>query len=240
MPGTASSADSTGAPASCSAARLAPDGLARILCDDEPVTRSSAAAPRDPLIGIERLLVDGTNLLHAMSARSGPAPAPALVGRVRAVIPGTVRIELLFDGPPEPGMRGIRIAHGVTVRYSGRISADTLAVRLVTEATGGHPEHGTPPTLLVVTDDGRLASELRARGAATIGASWLIRRLDRPVLASASSGRPRPPAPAMPGNSPSAPDRDDEAVRPGWSPGRGATRKRGNAHRVSRSGDTHR
>jgi hypothetical protein len=204
------------------------------------VTRLSAQAPRDPLIGIERLIVDGTNLLHAMSSGPGPAPAPALIGRVRGAIPGQVRIELLFDGPPDHGLGGARIAHGVTVRYSGRASADALALRLVTEATGGHPEHGTAPALLVVTDDGRLASELRARGAATIGASWLVRRLDRPGLSSPSAGRPRPPAAPMPGRAPSAPDRDDvgsESSRPGWQPGRGATRKHGNPKRASKSAE---
>lgn len=183
--------------------------------------------PRDPLIGIERLIVDGTNLLHALRPGEGPAPAPTLVGRLRAVIPSSTRIEILFDGPPEPGLRGTRIASGVTVRHSGRVSADTLAVRLVTEATGGHPEPTGQPALLVVTDDGRLARELRARGAATIGASWLIRRLDRPILSAPSVGRRRPPAASA------SPEhvRDADAARTGWRPGRGATVKRGNPKR---------
>ncbi|MHB8459838.1 MAG: NYN domain-containing protein [Candidatus Limnocylindrales bacterium] len=183
--------------------------------------------PFDPLVGIERVIVDGNNLLHALREGPGAAPPAALVGRLRAIVPGSIRIEILFDGPPEPGLGGTRIAHGVTVRHSGRLSADALAVRLVTEATGGHPDPSGRPAILVVTDDGNLARELRVRGAATIGASWLIRRLARPTLASVSAGRPRPPAPPMPGPE----ERDHDAVRPGWKPGRGATAKRGNPKR---------
>jgi hypothetical protein len=187
-------------------------------------------APRDPLVGINRLLVDGTNLLYAMSRGTGPAPAPTLIGRLRAAIPPTIQIELLFDGPPEPGMRGTRIASGVNVRHSGRLSADELALRLVTEVTGGRIDpSGGSPGLLVVTDDGRLARELRARGAATIGASWLIHRLDRPRLSSVSAGRPRPSRPLG--------DEAAEAAedgRTGWQPGRGATTKTGNPRRRPR------
>ncbi len=191
-----------------------------------------SGALRDPLVGVQRLLVDGTNLLYAMARGTGPAPAPTLIGRLRAAIPPTIQIELLFDGPPEPGMRGTRIASGVTVRHSGRLSADELALRIVTEATGGRPNPAATPTpaILVVTDDGRLARELRARGAATIGASWLVRRLDRPRLSSVSAGRPRPSRPL-------GDDAANEAAednRAGWRPGRGATTKTGNPRRRPR------
>jgi len=187
-------------------------------------------APRDPLLGVERLIVDGTNLLYALSRGTGPAPAPALIGRLRAAIPPAIRIELLFDGPSEPGIRSARIASGINVRYAGRLSADELALRIVTEATGGHPDPATAsPALLVVTDDGRLARELRARGAATIGASWLVHRLDRPRLSSVSAGRPRPSR--LPGNEAADPAEDN---RIGWRPGRGATTKTGNPRRAPR------
>jgi hypothetical protein len=190
-----------------------------------------SGAPRDPLVGINRLLVDGTNLLYAMSRGTGPAPAPTLIGRLRAAIPPAIAIELLFDGPPEPSMRGTRIAAGVTVRHSGRLSADEVALRLVTEATGGRLDPAAAPGFLVVTDDGRLARELRARGAATIGASWLIRRLDRPRLSSVSAGRPRPSRPAPPGDEAGEAAED---ARTGWRPGRGATTKTGNPRRRPR------
>lgn len=188
--------------------------------------------PRDPLLGVERLIVDGTNLLHALSRGAGPAPAPTLIGRLRAAIPASIAIELLLDGPPEPGMRGTRIASGLTVRHAVRMAADELAVRLVTEATDGRPDPArTAPALLVVTDDGRLARDLRARGAATIGASWLIRRLERPRLSSVSAGRPRPSRPTA--DEATEDDRTGDD-RPGWRPGRGATTKTGNPRRRPR------
>src|SRR4051794_41696983 len=74
---------------------------------------------RDPLAATRRLLVDGTNLLHAMSKATGGAPQTALIGRLRGVIPAPTTIELVFDGPPERGLRNERIAAGVVVRYSG-------------------------------------------------------------------------------------------------------------------------
>ncbi len=201
------------------------------MCDDAGMARP----PHDPLAGIERLLVDGTNLLHAIEEGPGPAPAATLVGRLRAVIPAAIRIEILFDGSAEPGMRDTRIAHGVTVRHAGRISADTLALRLVAEATGGHPDPSGIPVLLVITDDGGLARDLRARGAATIGASWLVRRLARPRLSAPSVGRPTPPPKAATaGARPGSRDEDPDADRAGWQPGRGATTKRGNPKRTRR------
>ncbi len=198
------------------------------MCDDAAdECLPMSHAPRDPLRGVERLIVDGTNLLYALSRGTGPAPAPTLIGRLRGAIPPSIQIELLFDGPPEPGMRGTRIASGVNVRHSGRLSADELALRIVTDSTGGRPDPaGGTPALLVVTDDGRLARELRARGAATIGASWLVRRLDRPRLSSVSAGRPRPIQPTA--------DVSPDDSRVGWRPGRGATTKVGNPRRASR------
>jgi hypothetical protein len=188
--------------------------------------------PRDPLLRVERLIVDGTNLLHALSRGPGPAPAPTLIGRLRAAIPASIAIELLLDGPPEPGMRGTRIASGLTVRHAVRMTADELALRLVSEATGGRPDPArTTPALLVVTDDGRLAQDLRARGAATIGASWLVRRLERPRLSSVSAGRPRPSRPTA--GEATEDDRTGDD-RPGWRPGRGATTKTGNPRRRPR------
>lgn len=193
----------------------------------------------DPLEGIERLLLDGTNLLHAMRRGSGgPAPATALIGRLRAAIPGTVRIELVFDGPPDPGSRNVRVASGVTVRYSGRISADALLVRLAIEAA---PFVGDPATILVVTDDRALGVELRRRGAATVSTAWLLGRLGRQEPGGASIGRGRPPVvPAgsgigAGGPAPAGRDDDEASDRPGWRPGRGATAKRGNPKRSPRA-----
>jgi hypothetical protein len=198
----------------------------------------------DPLVGTERLLVDGSNLLYALGrGRAGPAPAATLIGRLRGVIPPAVRIELIFDGPPDHGLRGTRIASGLTVRYSGRISADHLLDRLVADAigTGGTAEAAQAAgwAILVVTDDIELGRAIRRRGGRTAGAAWLVRRLDRPRLSSPSAGArraPRPPAPSNADGRPGpgggqAPDPTDGDDGPRWRPGRGATKKTGNPRR---------
>jgi predicted RNA-binding protein with PIN domain len=197
-----------------------------------------------PLEGIERLLVDGTNLLHAMRRGAPAAPAATLIGRLRGVIEMPIRIEILFDGPPDRGLRDARIASGVSVRYSGRLSADAVLVRLVFEAED-------PGTILVVTDDNDLRHEITRRGGRTASAMWLIGRMERGRLQSPSIGRPGPPpqqpadAAAQPGTTPSprnpgadaaTPDRDTDG--PGWSPGRGATAKKGNPRRAPRTART--
>ena len=203
---------------------------------------------RDPLPGVERLLIDGTNLLYRMSrdalatrapaAASGspvqaavPQAPAALIGRLRAVIPAATRIELVLDGAPEHGLAGVRIAHGLTVRHSGRYSADSLLDRLVADAigSGGSPDAAAraADVLLVITDDRELAGRIRRRGARVAGADWLIGRLERTRLSAPSVGAARAPATPQMGST-------DEDERPGWRSGRGATTKSGNPRRRAR------
>ena len=180
------------------------------------------APPRDPLAGIDRVLVDGSNLLPALARRGGSVPQAALIGRIRAAIPATVGIELVFDGAPAAGLRGERIASGLIVRPGGRRPADDVRVELVDQARAAVGPAGAAG-LLVVTDDRDLRAAVGAKGARTAGTAWLLARLDRPTLASPSVGNRRPPR--MPSIG-----RDDEDRTP-WKPGRGATVKRGNPRR---------
>ncbi len=193
------------------------------------------ATARDPLQGIDRLLIDGTNLLHALRRGAEPAPAATLIGRLRALIPPAVRIELVFDGPPDPGSGNVRVASGVTVRYSGRVSADALLARLVTEAAPRTIEAAA--TTLVVTDDHELARELRRRGAATAQTAWLLHRLERASLAAPSVGRARPPREPADGGHGDGGEMaaNDELDEGRWRPGRGATTKHGNPRRRARN-----
>lgn len=181
--------------------------------------------PRDPLAHTTRLIVDGTNLLHAMSRGPERQPSAALIGRLRAIIPAPIAIELVFDGPPEPGLRGERIASGIRVRYSGARSADSVILTMVDEAGLANAE--ATGAILVVSDDRDLRNRLRVRGARTAGASWLLGRLDRGRLAAPSSGNRAPPRGAV----------EDTDERPRWRPGRRATVKRGPSRRCQR-GDT--
>ena len=208
------------------------------------VNRPTDRRTPDPLLGVERLLIDGTNLLYRMASGVGTAQPPAaLIGRLRAVIPATTRIELVLDGAPEHGLAGVRIANGLTVRHSGRISADLLLDRLVADAigSGGTAESAARlgDALLVVTNDRDLGSRIRRRGARVASADWLIGRLGRTRLSAPSVGVERAPA-GTTSSSPRGPQStpgshpEDEAERPGWRPGRGATTKTGNPRRRAR------
>ncbi len=177
----------------------------------------------DPLAGTDRLLVDGTNLLHALRRDGAGAPPAALIGRLRGVVPANVGIELVLDGQPEPGMHGARVASGLLVRHGGRRTGDAVLLRLVDEARAAGDGRESVDNILVVTDDRLLRQALMARGVRTAGTRWLIGRLDRGRLAAPSTGNPRGPAPQRDEG------RDDD--RPGWRPGRGATTKHGNPKR---------
>jgi hypothetical protein len=182
---------------------------------------------------VTTLLVDGTNLLFAMTHGPNPQPSAALIGRLRGVIPAETRIVIVFDGPPERSIRGERIAGGLTVQYSGRYSADTILVTLVEDAAMTSESSTATDQILVVTDDRDLRLALRRRGARTAGAAWLIGRLDRPRLSSPSFGNSRPPAPPrVPQQQPG--EETAEMNEPRWSPGRGATTKHGNPRRQPR------
>ena len=201
---------------------------------------------RNPLAATDRLLVDGTNLLHALTRTGGPAPAAALIGRLRGAIPAPITIELVFDGPAERGLRNERIAAGVVVRYSGGRTADAVILAIVGDV---HLLDGSDGTahLLVVTDDRELRHSARLRGARTAGSAWLLGRLDSGRLSSPSVGNPRPArpvrtaatGPASTGSPATSSDGDPaETDRQGWKPGRGATTKHGNPRRAPRNGGT--
>jgi hypothetical protein len=134
---------------------------------------------RDPFATTDRLLIDGTNLLHAMQKRAGAAPPAAVLGRIRGAVPGAIAIELVFDGTPDRGLRGQRVAAGVTVRYGGQRPADDLLRSLVDEVRTGPGGGPATSRILVVSDDHALRASLTQRGARTAGTAWLIGRLDR-------------------------------------------------------------
>jgi hypothetical protein len=194
------------------------------------------ARPTDPLVETEWLLVDGTNLLFAMSRAPGAAPGSALIGRLRGAVPPSVAIDVVFDGPGERGLRNERIASGLRVRYSGPRTADAVLLSLVDETRAVDGPAATA-AILVVTNDRELKGQLHARGARTAGADWLLGRLDR-----VGSGRPpagvktKPAKPATkPRPVPTTPSEDDDPDAGRWEPGRGATVKKGNPRKAPRS-----
>ena len=198
-------------------------------------------ADRDPLAATRRLLIDGTNLLHAISkaAGSGPdaAPPAALIGRLRGAIPAATTIELVFDGPPERGLRNERIATGLVVRYSGGRTADDVILTMIDDVRMLDGAEGSA-VLLVVTDDRDLRHGSRLRGARTADSAWLLGRLGAGRLRSPSVGNPRPSRGARPVQTPATISDGDpaETDRQSWKPGRGATTKKGNPRKAPRSG----
>ncbi len=212
-------------------------------------TRTIGSMPqpdRDPLAATQRLLVDGTNLLYALSKASTAAPPAALIGRLRGAIPAKTTIELVFDGPPERGLRNERIAAGVVVRYSGGRTADEVILTMIEDVRLLDGSDGTA-TLLVVTDDRDLRHGSRLRGARTAGSAWLLGRLGAGRLASPSVGNPRPARSARPSRSGPAPSSSPELSsdgdpaemdRRGWKTGRGATTKKGNPKKAPKAGGT--
>ena len=156
----------------------------------------------DPLAGVELVLIDGNNLLHALRGRGregggasggAPQPASAIIGRIRSAIPPSVKVELILDGSPS-GITG-RLATGMSVEYSRRSTADEVILnRLSRQLDEGGPASTWP--ILAVTDDRALRDGVRSRGGRSAGTAWLLRRLDgteRPIR-----GRPGTPPPARP------------------------------------------
>ena len=188
---------------------------------------------RSPLDGTDRLVIDGTNLLHRLGS-GGAAPPAAAVGRLRAAIPAAVAIELVFDGIGHD-VSG-RVAQAMHVRYSGRRPADDMILELAAAgagAAGGGP--AASARVLAVTDDRELRARLMAVGVRTVPLAWLTSRLDLPRLSAPASGNRRPSISTGQRSSPPGQgDGDRDADRPGWKPGRGATSKTGPSHKVAR------
>jgi rRNA-processing protein FCF1 len=197
------------------------------------------AAPRQsPLDGTDRVIVDGTNLLFRIGAKAGgPAPASAVVGRMRGAIPTAISIDLVFDGLGH-GIFG-RLAQNMLVRYSGKRTADDVILDLVSEAAmQGHGGPAAADRVLVVTSDRPLRDRVAAKGGRSVPLQWLTARLNLPAPAPSTPGSTPKKAPTIGHGKPpaaaSAATRDEATERTGWNPGRGATAKAGPARRVAR------
>lgn len=193
-----------------------------------------------PFEGVRLLLVDGNNLLHRTAAGPGPVGARILLARLRAAMPPGMEAIVVLDGPPDPGAP-MREAAGpnVEIRHAGRHSADDVIVRLVQER---------PPferaRVVAVSDDRALRDRVTGLGGIARRLDWIESSLAlpprgprAPAGSSIASARPPRSAPGKPGPgmgqgaAKGAEEDPDESARPRWQPGRGATRKRGNAHR---------
>ncbi len=157
----------------------------------------------DPLAGVERALVDGSNLAYALARQSDaqrtgeraesasvPRPNTAVIAAVRAAFPPGVRVEVVFDGVGSVGVgrpgRFARAASNLYVEHAGRESADRVIERAVASQLQADGPAGTWG-VLVVTDDRELRGLVQAKGARVASTAWLAGRVAR-VHASAGPG----------------------------------------------------
>lgn len=139
----------------------------------------------DPFAGVERVLVDGSNLAYALgrdSASAAPRPNVAVIAAVRASFPPGVRVEVVFDGTGAIGTgragRLSRAASNLFVEHSGRLSADRVIEGAVASQLAADGPAGTWG-ILVITDDRELRGLVQAKGARVAGTTWLAARLAR-------------------------------------------------------------
>jgi hypothetical protein len=179
--------------------------------------------------GIQTLLIDGNNLLHRLSGSADPGAQRTLIARLRGVLPTTIDTVLMLDGHSAGGSHTTRVSHGFEIRHSGSLNADDAIIRLV----DAHPR-GLRSSVTVVSDDRALRDRATHLGAHTQRLGWLLDQLGLGAAASGGGGigSGRPSASAKSAPKPDEASEDDD--RPSWSPGRGATKKRGNPRRRPR------
>ena len=172
-----------------------------------------------PLDGIGRLLIDGNNLLHRMSGNADPGSVRLLLAKLSGAIPDTTPTIVMFDGHAASGTdRQQRIRRGLDVQAAGSISADEALLNIIRDTSASKRAAVT-----IVTDDRPLTEKARHLGARTKRLEWLEQLLSAPSVSQATGiGRKgvKPP-----------PSTQAESEREPWSPGRGATKKKGNPKR---------
>ena len=221
----------------------------------------SGSPPRrapEPVPDMALVVIDGDNLLHRVRGMRDEAGLHWLLPRLKAWRPPEVEILLMLDGSPGPGVgRRQQAAPGIRMQHSGRIDADTAIVDLV--RAQGYSERSRT---VVVTDDRQLTERARYSGVMVRRLDWLVDQLAARSVGQGPSQRPgpgqgtgqtrapgraqpaRPPVRIGSGRPPRAPDattpieRDPEAPRDPWKPGRGATTKHGNPRKPPRQSQT--
>lgn len=178
--------------------------------------------PKAELDLITALLIDGNNLLHRTAGNVEDGAQRLLLARLRGALPPTLACVLMLDGHSAAGTkRSERIQRGLEVRHAGSISADDAILRLIAD-TPFNERAG----ITVVTDDRSLTERVKHAGAHAKRLAWLESVIGSPG-SGIGTGRPPRVAPNA------APPPADEERTP-WTPGRGATRKRGNPRRRPR------
>ena len=187
---------------------------------------------RDPRLDeLDLLLIDGDNLLHDVRGSRDQGGVAWLLPRLRGWRPDHIHIVVALDGHPSPGQpRRARATRGIEFYHSGSASADDMLVGLLR----AQPSAGRSRTAVVTRDRG-LQDRARRAGGTTRSVDWLMQQVAGGRRPDGGTGKPigigqggRPPKRHF------EPPDPEEAEREGWSPGRGATRKKGNPKRSAK------
>src|SRR4051794_41707587 len=77
-----------------------------------------------PFDGIDRLLIDGNNLMHRMSGNVDPGSIRLLLAKLSGAIPATLPTIVMLDGHAASGTdRRQRIRRGLDIHHAGSLSA---------------------------------------------------------------------------------------------------------------------
>jgi hypothetical protein len=115
--------------------------------------------------GIERLLIDGNNLLHRVSGSAEPGALRLVIAKLRSALPPHVSAIVMLDGHPAPGTgRSEKVTSNLEIRHAGSLSADEALLNLVRDRPGW---------TTLVSDDRALRDKARSLGASTQRLDWL-------------------------------------------------------------------
>ncbi len=177
---------------------------------------------------IDLLLIDGDNLLHDVRGSRDEGGVAWLLPRLSGWRPTHLRIIIALDGHAAPGQAGRQKAtRGIEFHHAGRRSADDLLIDLL----GAQPFAGRSRTA-VVTRDRALQARTNRAGGQTRSVDWLMRQVSGGPKGATKGAAPVGIGQGKPNTQRHYdPYRPDEDARPSWEPGRGATKKKGNAKR---------
>jgi hypothetical protein len=119
------------------------------------------------------LVIDGNNLLHSLppNLRSREEVRRRVLEAVRHE---TLRVTVVFDGPPRGGSPAIEHLGRLTIHYSGPSTADDVILRML-------PQGSSASSWTVVTDDRDLRFRVRQAGGRVRSlAEWRHRRSRSP------------------------------------------------------------
>jgi rRNA-processing protein FCF1 len=178
------------------------------------------------LDGIDRLLIDGNNLLHRVSGGVDSGSLRLLLAKLSGAIPAELPTVVMLDGHAASGTdRRQRIRRGLEIHHAGSISADDALLNVIKDLG-----HGGRAGAVIVTDDRALTEKARHLGARTKRLDWLEQIMEHPPRpgAGTSAGSGAGSSIGRKGVPPSKDASKDDEERQPWSPGRGATTKHGN------------